>query len=108
MTKREEGLLEEIGIRKLRWILGVLLKVKKRNEVIGKTPGGMHYYYYYSFQAFISSIYIAPLQVGLLRDYSEATTTTTTPSTPITTITTTSITTTTYYGHQYSHQTSCI
>ena len=32
--KREEGLLERTEMRMLRWILGVSLKDKKRNEVI--------------------------------------------------------------------------
>ena len=39
VTRREEGLLERSEMRMLRWILGVSLKDKKRNEVIRKTLG---------------------------------------------------------------------
>ena len=39
VTKREEGLLERTEMRVLRWILGVSLKDKKRNEVIRKALG---------------------------------------------------------------------
>jgi len=37
VTRREEGLLERTEMRMLRWILGVSLKDKKRNEIIRKT-----------------------------------------------------------------------
>ena len=39
VTRREEGLLERTEMRMLRWILGVSLKDKKRNEDIRKTLG---------------------------------------------------------------------
>ena len=39
MKRREEGLLERTEMRMLRWILGVSLKDKKRNEAIRKTMG---------------------------------------------------------------------
>ena len=37
VTRRDEGLLERTETRMLRWILGVSLKDKKRNEAIKKT-----------------------------------------------------------------------
>ena len=43
VIRREEGLLERTDMRMLQWLLGVSLKDKKRNEVIRKMLGGMHY-----------------------------------------------------------------
>jgi len=44
VIRREEGLLERTDMRMLQWLLGVSLKDKKRNEVIRKMLGGMHYW----------------------------------------------------------------
>ena len=39
VPRRKEGLLERTEMRMLRWILGVSLKDKERNEVIRKMLG---------------------------------------------------------------------
>src|SRR6218665_2442224 len=39
VPRRKEGLLERTEMRMLRWILGISLKDKERNEVIRKTLG---------------------------------------------------------------------
>ena len=39
LTRKEEGLLERAEMRMLRWILGVSLRDKKRNEDIRETLG---------------------------------------------------------------------